>query len=353
MAVTRQTLRHIARLRNDLDAILNGTTRTLVGAWADAFDEVKADLDTAVRDLLDAAKDGRVTRAQAMRSQRLARALAKVSSRLQRLADTAGVTITGDLEGVVERTIAAQADIVATQLPAGERELVDAWSRVDDRQIEAIVNRSTKAIVSGLDPLPGDVMSVVRRELIRGVAAGTNPRATARRMVARVEGHVNGRWGLSRALTIARTETISAHREAALQSRKANADVLAGWRWQCDLSARTCPACLSKHGETYSVDTPGPDGHPNCRCTAALITRSWKDLGFDVEEPADIFPDARQWFDAQPEATQVAIMGQQRLDLLKSGDVSWDALATKQRNPGWRDSWQVTPLKTLARKRAA
>jgi hypothetical protein len=99
------------------------------------------------------------------------------------------------------------------------------------------------------------------------------------------EGGFNG--GLSRALTIARTETISAHREAAAVSHQENADTLAGWRWLCALSDRSCPACLAKNGELHPVSEPGPQGHANCRCSRVPVTKSWRDLGIDLDEPAE------------------------------------------------------------------
>lgn len=82
----------------------------------------------------------------------------------------------------------------------------------------------------------------------------------------------------------------------------------------------------------------------NCRCTAMPITKSWRDLGFDIDEPASLQQDAEQWFWDQPATTQTQIMGPERLRRLQSGDLKWGDLAVRRENPGWRPSWTVAPL---------
>src|SRR5690606_29603745 len=141
-------------------------------------------------------------------------------------------------------------------------------------------------------------IEAMKRELVRGVVTGDNPRTAAAAMVKRVEGQFNG--GLSRALGLARTEIIDAHRHAAQVAQEAHADVLNGWRWHCDLSVRTCPACLAMHGTMHPLSEPGPHDHVNGRCARVPVTKSWAELGFDIEEPADAFLDAREWFDGLP-----------------------------------------------------
>jgi SPP1 gp7 family putative phage head morphogenesis protein len=165
-------------------------------------------------------------------------------------------------------------------------------------------------------------------------------------MVRQVEGQFNG--GLTRALTIARTETLDAYRQAAAAVQDASRDVLEGWVWLAQLDGRGCPACWAMHGTVHPLDEPGPLGHPNCRCSRAPKTQSWRDLGFDMDEPEDQIPDAEQVFQALPRAVQVRIMGPARLGLLDRGEVSWPDLARRKDNPGWRPSWMPVPVQDLA-----
>lgn len=355
MPVTAESLRVQAELDADLKAVTDAQTRALVAAWATAWSEVSTDLQDTLVDLMSGTT--RVTRAAMLRSVRLRRVLTTIGGRLTDLAADAGVTITADLADVVDQAAAAQTRIITTQLPT----LVDAVDLLDeplgdedDEALAAIVRRSTEQVTSLTKALAPEAESAVRRELVRGVAVGSSPRDTARRMVARAEGRFNG--GLTRAMTIARTETLDAHRAAAQVRQQRHTDVLTGWVWLAHLDARTCPACMVKNGTVHDIDQAGPEGHQNCRCARLPQTKSWADLGIDIPEPPSAVRDARAWFDALPEADQVAIMGRRRLELLRDGSISWDQLATLRRTPGWRDSWGVAPLSALtqaSRVRAA
>lgn len=346
MAITTEVLMLQAALDAQVAAITDQQTRTLTAAWVVAWAEVSGDLRDTLAELLAGATKPRLTRAMLLRSVRLRSVLAQIADHLDTLAASSGVTITSDLKKVVQDAVHAQREILSGQLPG----LVDPRDllvnvRSSDRAFDAIVQRATEQITSRLRPLSPAAYSAVRRELIRGVAVGSNPRQTAARMVERANGRFDG--GLTRALVISRTETLDAHRAAAEQAQNAQADVLTGWIWLCHLSPRTCPSCLAKHGTFHELDEPGPEDHPQGRCVRMPKVKAWADLGFDVEEPDDVVPDAQAWFDALPVADQVAILGRARLDLLRSGAIEWADLSTRRTSPGWRDSWGVTPVGQL------
>jgi plasmid stabilization system protein ParE len=343
MAITAKTLRLTARLRADLLKITDTHTRELTKAWVDAWDSVAPELEAAINELVANAQGGMLSRSTILRSRRLQYALDHIAQQLTKLADDAGVRVTSDLPGVVRAAGEAQEAIIASQLPKPEREKLAGWSRVDPRAIDAIVQRSTEQITSKLWPLSSESDAVIRRELIRGISAGSNPRAVAGRIMKGAEGGFNG--GLSRALTIARTEVLDASRAAAKVSHDANADVLGGWLWLTAMSSRTCPACLGMSGTEHPLSEPGPQGHANCRCSRSPLAKSWKELGFDgIDEPASLAPDAGEWFAAQDEKTQRDILGPARHDAWKRGDYPMDKWAVKVPNPDWRPSYQISPL---------
>ena len=95
----------------------------------------------------------------------------------------------------------------------------------------------------------------------------------------------------------------------------------------------------------------------NCRCARVPISKSWRDLGFDIPEPPSPVPDALSTFRAMSRDDQVAVLGQAKLDLLDSGRIAWSDLATRRQTDGWRDSMVPTPLadliKLAASRRAA
>lgn len=342
MAVTRRTLTLLDDLRRGLEAITDAQTRDLVRAWVDAWNEVEPDLRAVLLDMLTAGE--RVTRAQLLRSTRLRAALAVIAERLEDLAAQAQVRVTADLAAVIAAAGGAQASIIDSQLPPAAQQLVDlyAWARVDAGQVEAIVRRATEQITALSRPLSAEAYAAVRRELIRGIAAGSNPRETARRIVARVERRFNG--GLNRALVIARTETLDAHRAAARVGQAQHADVLAGWEWLAKLDGRTCPSCWARHGTRHDLDAPGPEDHQQGRCARLPVTKSWADLGFaDLEEPPSVLPDAATVFAGLPTVEQRAILGPKRYDAWVAGEFPMGAWSVRRTTPGWRDSYTVAP----------
>jgi SPP1 gp7 family putative phage head morphogenesis protein len=345
MAVTAETLRIVDRLRRDLTVMTNAQTLALTRAWVEAWDVLAPDFQAAIVELLAGATDGKVSRATVAKNIRLRDALQTTRTMLDELTRTTEGVIVNDVGQAVLDAVDGHAALVGSQLPPNTAAAGVSFTRMSPDALAAIVERTTKQIHSTTLPLPADVERVMKRELIRGIAVGENPRATARRMIKQTEGRFNG--GLTRALTIARTETLDAHRAATKASEKANKTILEEWEWHAALNARTCPSCWSKHGTRHPLDEDGPLDHQNGRCARVTVTKSWKDLGFDIEEPPSLTKDAEAVFkDLTPE-TQRDIMGAQRLELLQSGKVSWADLSAVKSTDGWRDSHVVVPVKDL------
>jgi hypothetical protein len=346
MPVTPTTLRLARRVRADLLKTTAEQDRALTKAWVDAWDDIGGDLEKALVELISATTNGVLTQATILRSIRLQQALDVVARRLTRLTDDAGRQVAGDLVQVVRTAGEAQAEIVASQLPKAERDSLAGWSRVDARQVDAIVQRSTERITSQMWPLSAEADAAVRRELVRGLLVGEGPRKTAAAILDRTEGAFNG--GLGRALTIARTETLDAHRTAAKLAHDQNSDVLRGWMWLAATSTRTCPACLGMNGTEHPLTEAGPLGHQNCRCTRVPLTKSWKDLGINIPEPEPTPTGSQAWFDSQTEAVQRQILGPARYAAYQRGDFPMTAWAVRRSNDGWRDSYVPAPAPKAA-----
>lgn len=343
MAYTQQTARLVARLRADLSQVTDLQVRQLVQAWVNAWNAVEPDLNTVLLDMLTSGD--RISQAQMLRSERLRKVLAAIRDNLDQLATDAHVRIIGDLQQVIDIAGGAQASIIDSQLPPEAWQMVDlqAWSRIDARALDAIVRRSTEQITSRFKPLSREADAAVRAELVRGYAAGSNPRQTAARILQRTEGRFNG--GLTRAMAIARTESLDAARAGAHLGRMQHADVLSGWSWHCELSERSCPACIAMDGTVFPLDAPGPSDHVNGRCSAVPISKSWAELGFaGIEEPAASRTSGSEWFDAQPAATQRAILGPGKYDAWKAGGYPMSDWGRMTSNDGWRPSLQSTPI---------
>ncbi|MFS0832005.1 phage minor head protein [Arthrobacter sp. 1P04PC] len=350
MAVTAETLRIVDRLRADLERMTDAQTVALTRAWTEVWDVLRADFEVALVELVAGAVDGKVSRATAAKNIRLRDALQQTRAMLDELARTTNATISNDVGQAVLDALDGHAAMISSQLPPNTAGAGVTFTRTSADALAAIVERTTQQIHSSTRPLPADVERVMKRELIRGIAVGDNPNRTAARMLQQTESRFNG--GLTRALTISRTETLDAHRAATKASEQANKAILEEWEWHASLGARTCPSCWAKHGTRHPLDEAGPNDHPNGRCARVTVTKSWKDLGFNIEEPPSATPDAQTVFNGLTPETQRDIMGAQRLELLQSGKVSWADLSTKRETDGWRDSYTVTPVKDLTAKAA-
>jgi len=349
VTVTPDVLALTRRMRATVDKTVDAATRDLVKAWVTAWDELTVEWQAAITDLVNASVDGAwPSRAQVLRAERAVRALDLTEARLDALADEAGVRILRDVPALTGDAAVWQARLIGAQYPdlaPAEARTGVAFNRVDPATLDAIVTRTTQQITAMTYPIGREATSAIASSLIRGVAVGENPRVAARRMLSTVESGFNG--GLTRALVIARMEMLDAHRAGAFAQDQANRDVLTGWQWVATLDVRTCPSCLVQHGTQHPVDEQGPIDHQQGRCARVPVTRSWRDLGFDLDDPPSAVPDAREWFDNLPAEKQVQVMGPARLRLLDDGRISWDDLSTRRVTPGWRDSMVVTPVRDL------
>lgn len=351
MSVTTDTLRLMAKARAALDNRLQLQTHSLTAAWVTAWNDVAGSLNGALTGLLSGAQSDTVSQALMLRSTQLLAALALIADRLDTLSGTASQVIATDLPHVVADAGAAQTAIIASQLPAGGAIRFAGWARVSAAAVDAIVQRATGRVVSDLKPLSAQAYAALRAELIRGVLVGDNPRTTAARMVRRAEYRFNG--GLTRALTVARTEMLDAHRAGSALSQQQSADVLAGWRWLTNLDTRTCPSCVAMNGRVFPLAEPGPADHQNGRCARVPVTRPWSDLGVAMPEPPDVFPDAAAWFAGLSPAEQRTLLGSTRFEAWKAGSFPLDTWATKRPNPGWRDAYYTSPVPPASGSAAA
>lgn len=357
MSVNEETLRLLDGMRLQVAAHVDSATQDLTIAWARAWNEVAREWEAAVADLIAASEDGKwPTPVKVRRARRALRARDATRELLHDLQGMIPVRVLRDVEPMLEDVAQWQRTLTASQYPpaAGGTTLVaSTFDRVDTDAIKAIVDRTSREVVSRSWPLSTQAEAAMRSTLVKGVTVGDHPEAAAREMVARVRGAFNG--GLARAKVIARTEMLDAHRAAsrAQQDRLVAQGAVKGWQWIATLDHRTCSSCLSMHGTEHPPSVAGPLDHQQGRCDRLPVTPSWADLGFPgIEEPPSIVPDAQAWFDGLPDADRVAIMGDARLALLDSGQISWSDLTTRRDTTGWRPSYAPTPVRDLTAKAA-
>ncbi len=349
MSVRQDTIKVTRELRQAANDTADSETRSLVQAWARAWDGIVHEFQAAADEIAHAASLGRhVTIGQVRRMDRARnavdaaeRSIAKVLQQQERRIQPA----VGDLVDVSARL---NARAIATQMPPTEgstAQLAPRFDRVNAEALDRIVQRSTERITSLSMPLSASANESMLRALVRSIPEGQSPRTAAARMVADTEDAFNG--GLTRALTIARTEILDAYRYGAAAQQSANSDVVVGWVWTAELDTTTCPACVAEAGGEHGLDEFGPDDHPNGRCSRTPLVKPWSELGFDIPEPDSLIVSGPDWFGQQDDATQLAILGPGRLDALNSGQATWADMSTRRSNPGWRDSISPTPVADL------
>ena len=369
MAITRGVLSIARRLRRDIGTEADDATRAITTDWVRAWGEQAAGWSQAVTDLVaEAGRLGHWPRpTDIARTPAAMAALERAETSLTHLAKQAGDTAVDAAQRVITLDVQREITLIAAQAPDSQQEsltrhlttrLADeatvrttVVSRIRTDAVDVIRRRTEGQITSDLLPLSAEATAAMRRELIRGVDVGDNPRRAAARMLTNLEGAFNG--GLTRALNIARTEILDAYRATSRQIHQANSDLVTGWQWLATLDSRTCVACLSLHGTTYPVTEPGPDDHQQGRCARLPVLLTWAELGITTPEPDNTLPSSQQWFNSLPEAQQRRIMGERRLQLYLSGRVGWSDLATVRQSQRWRRSYVPTPLRDLERIAAA
>jgi SPP1 gp7 family putative phage head morphogenesis protein len=172
-----------------------------------------------------------------------------------------------------------------------------------------------RALLGGLGR---EASEAITRELVTGIGLGLSPREVARNCRAALGGN------LSRALTISRTETLRAYREATHQSYAANADVVEGWVWYCGKDSRTCAACWAMHGTVHPI-TERLDDHPNGRCVQVPQTRM---LPLDVESGSVLFARLTP-------AEQLKVLGPGKFKAWQEGKLDLQDLVTQKQDRLW------------------
>lgn len=262
---------------------------------------------------------------------------AQVENELRQFAQYAEQSVHDQMsEAIIAAERHAERLVIAAlrRLPPG---VTVPWNRISTAAVAEIVG-----LTQPDSPLHALIFSIssegaraAEDALIQGLLAGKNPRETAR-FVRKALGIT-----LTRALRIARTETLRAYREATRISYQANRDIIDGWQWCAKLDHRTCAMCWMMHGTIHTLNER-LDDHPNGRCAMSPVVKSWAEIGkvlgidlADVQESRTMLEPGVDVFTKLDDAEQIKILGKAKWTAWKSGKFELPDLIGRKHSRIW------------------
>lgn len=214
-------------------------------------------------------------------------------------------------------------------------------------QLLAIVDKAPVTVGPDKSLLLEEVFSSLaagKEEAIRGaIRLGMVQGETVDQMVRRLRGsrasrYTDGVLEVSRrhAESMVRTIVNNTSNKAVQMTYAANKDVVKGWEFLATLDARTTITCASLNGREFPIDQgPIPPRHVRCRSFSVPVLKSWRELGFDMDElppsvraskdgPVSAQLSFSDWLKDQPHDVQKDILGATRAKLFRDGGLTVD-----------------------------
>ncbi len=267
----------MSRLTDAVNALrrelLQGNSRAaadLFNAHKVAFNATQAQLDRLLKAMAEAKANGAViSQAWLFRQQRLEELQAQASAEMAVFARLAEQRVTSEQQNAVVRSQDDTKQLAFAALEDAGRvmpAITTNWNRLPVESLTDLVGalQDGSPLRRLFDDFGSQASEGMRKALIAGIATGASPRDIGRQIRQVLD------IGLTRAQTIARTETLRAYRSASLRTYEENADVVSGWRWMASLSPRTCRVCLAMHGKVFPLTTPF-GSHVNCFPSGTVI----------------------------------------------------------------------------------
>lgn len=251
------------------------------------------------------------------------------------------------------RAISAQQAYAAAMSRPFQGRLLQSWAAaVEPTRMQAIRNTVRDGFLQG--KTTGQIIQAVRGTRAKGYSDGIVNRG-------RIEVEAVVRTAVSHTAATARDEFY-----------KANDQLIAALTWVSTLDLRTSEMCRIRDGKQYTVDHK-PVGHSvpwlqgpgrlhwRCRSSSAPKTKSFRELGIDIDElaPAErASMDGQvaaemsygEWLQKQSAARQDEVVGAVRGKLMREGKVPFDSFYTSRGD--WIDLDVLRARDAAAFKRA-
>lgn len=264
----------------------------------------------------------------------------------------AGLTLTDELRELVSYEAGYQFELFRSALPPQVLGSATLQSVNAGQVYSAAMARPFQGLLlREFSERAGEARMVRVRDAIRmGYVEGqTVGQITRRIRGTRAAGYADGLLEIDRRHAEAVVRTAVQHTAAVTRDAfvEANEDLIESVVWRSTLDARTTADCRLRDGLKYSAVGHKPIGHKvpwgagpgrlhwNCRSTATPVTKSFRELGIDID---DLDPGTRasmdgqvpadqsygQWLKKQSAARQDDILGPTRGKLLRDGGLEMD-----------------------------
>jgi len=324
--------RSVTAYRRALRAREAAAIRELVAAYRDVARAIEVELNPLLRAITAAREAGEDVRPSwLLREGRLSSLLAQVEAQMARFAPRAARTTAGMQADAIALSGEHTYSMTRAAMGPSPVNVSLAWNRLNPASVEAFIGFASDGspLAELFGALGRDASGRIRSELIRGIALGRGPREVARRIA-----QVNG-IELTRALTIARTEMHRAARYASSESYKANRDVVRAKMWHCALDGRSCASCIAMHGTELALNE-SVDDHPNGRCVAVPLTKTWAELGFSgIPDERPAIESGEAWFGRQSADLQRRVLAPGKYAAYSEGRINLGDLVTRERSARW------------------
>lgn len=297
--------------------------------WLQVEQAIQTQTDALALEL--ARTPGQATMGQLSRSRRYAALMEQTRDELRKYERYMEPRIAGGQRDMITRAVMHSEQ--AVQAVATEAGITVPFNRLPVQNVEAMVGLAGDG--SPLRDILADASRVgpdaLAQELVNGIALGKNPIEVARLAVRRGLGQ-----SFTRMQAIARTEQLRVYRITSLESY-ANSRVVVAYKRLSARDRRVCPGCLMSDGQQYAI-ADGFDEHVQGRCTMIPVL---------ANVPPVQFQTGQQWFNSQPESTQLAILGRGRFDLWQRGEATLDDMVSRDWSDTWGGSLRATRVRDL------
>jgi len=329
---TPQVIQVLDDYRDRLDSLESASMQDMVKAWAKLESSISKDIEDLAQEIERRKLSGQVINEQLLYTlDSYKRYLANVQAELKRYTAALLTQILPDAEYAAGLLGIAAANESMILSMGGIGVFQPFWEQLSPSFMRSMLGAAADGsplrilLQNGYSLAADSMMEVLMTGIGRGY--GYKQIAENMRQVSRI--------GLNRSLLIAKTETARVYRTGVIEQYRKNSAVYGFYRLAKKSTA--CLACLILDGQFYKREEDLED-HPRGQCGVVAAIKGVPPMQWEK---------GRDWFEKQPEDYQRSLMGDERYDLWKLGQVKLDDFVGWHKSEIWGNSPKIISLKQI------